>query len=68
MKTQPGDIVQDQLLGRGMVVYHQEGKPVCAFPTNPELMLCDDAWLTILGNINQLPTKNQKPNPTKNQK
>lgn len=54
-KAKPGDIVREGDLGRGMVVYYEvEGKPVIAFPLNPELVVCDDGSVEVIININDL--------------
>lgn len=51
----PGDIIEDQNLGRGMIVYFDiEHYPVCAFPENPDFVLCDEETLKRIANINEL--------------
>lgn len=48
----PGDIIEDQALGRGMIVYFDvENFPVCAFPNNPDMVLCDEDQITKVINI-----------------
>lgn len=50
MKT--GDIVDDEGLGRGMIVYFDvEEFPVCAFPENPDMVVCDEEILKLVVNI-----------------
>lgn len=49
-----GDLIIDEALGRGMVVYMEEGEAVCAFPFNPEFVLCDEGGLEFLINISEV--------------
>lgn len=50
-----GDIVIDPALGRGMIVYFDvETFPICAFPANPDLILCDQETLERIVNVEDL--------------
>jgi len=54
-KAKPGDIIVDAALGPGLVIYYEvEARPICAFPQNPELVVCDDASIEGIGNISQV--------------
>lgn len=50
----PGDLIEAAALGRGLVIYLEEGEPVVAFVLNPELVLCDREESKIIGHIDEL--------------